>query len=151
MADIVDSVTRARMMAGIRAQNTAPEITLRQGLHSDGLRYRLHCKKLPGKPDLVFPKYRAVIFVNGCFWHAHECSLSRWPSSRTMFWKQKLLGNRKRDLLVRNELDSLGWRCLVVWECALKNKPPSEIDQVVCKVASWIRSGSPPTQLPAKS
>jgi DNA mismatch endonuclease (patch repair protein) len=151
MADIVDRATRGRMMAGIRGQNTVPEVTLRRGLHSAGLRFRLHSKELPGKPDLVFPKYHAAIFVNGCFWHAHECPLFRWPSTRTKFWKTKLLENRKRDFRVRGELISLGWRYLVVWECTMKNKSTFEINQIIRQVATWIRKGSPPTELPPAS
>jgi DNA mismatch endonuclease (patch repair protein) len=97
----------------------------------------------------VFPKYRAVVFVNGCFWHAHECDLFRWPSSRPTFWKRKLLGNRQRDSRVRSELADLGWRYLVVWECSLKHKTPTEVDRLVRRVGHWIRAGSPPSELPA--
>ena len=99
MTDVVDSKTRSRMMSNIRDRNTKPEIKIRQALHAKGFRYRLHDKKLPGKPDLVFPKYKAVIQINGCFWHGHSCPLFKWPLTRVEFWQNKIGGNIKRDQL----------------------------------------------------
>ena len=127
-------------MSGIGAVNTIPEMTVRKGLHSRGFRFRLHYSGLPGKPDLVFPKYRAVIFVHGCFWHAHECALFKWPKTRENFWKEKIEKNRSRDLAVIDELVQQGWRVLLVWECALKGKGRRPIDEVVDSCATWLHS-----------
>ena len=93
MADVVDRKTRSRMMSGIRGKNTRPELLIRKGLHARGFRFRLHDKRLPGKPDLVLPKYSAVIFVHGCFWHGHDCHLFKWPQSRREFWRKKITRN----------------------------------------------------------
>lgn len=90
MADVVTPEKRSKMMSGIQGKNTKPELTIRKGLHALGFRYRLHGKTLPGKPDLVFPKYKAVIFIHGCFWHAHHCHLFKWPSTRVDFWQEKI-------------------------------------------------------------
>jgi DNA mismatch endonuclease, patch repair protein len=122
MADIVDSATRSRMMSGIRGKNTAPEILTRKFLHSQGFRFRLHVKDLPGKPDIVLPKYRTVIFVHGCFWHQHPgCKDAVMPKSNTKFWTEKLEGNVRRDARNISELVRLGWQCLIVWECWAAN------------------------------
>ncbi len=129
-------------MSGIRAENTIPEMRVRRGLHAKGFRFRLHCRELPGKPDLVFPKYRAVIFVHGCFWHGHECALFKWPKTREDFWKEKIEQNRIRDLAVIDELARQGWRVLLVWECALKGKGRRLIDEVVDSCAEWLLSSS---------
>ncbi len=140
MADVVSPETRSRMMSGIRAENSVPEMKVRRGLHARGFRFRLHCRELPGKPDIVFPKYRAVIFVHGCFWHAHECTLFKWPKTREDFWKEKIGNNRIRDLAVIDELAGQGWRVLIVWECALKGKGRRPIDEVVDSCAEWLLS-----------
>jgi DNA mismatch endonuclease (patch repair protein) len=141
MADIVSPKVRSRMMSGIRGKNTRPELLIRKGLFALGFRYRLHGKKLLGKPDLVFPKYHAVLLVNGCFWHGHNCSLFRWPSSRPSFWKQKITRNRARDTEVRIALAADGWRVLIVWECALKGHGQRPLDDVIGRAAGWIRGG----------
>lgn len=105
------------MMSGIRGKNTKPELLVRSHLHRKGLRYRLHAK-LPGKPDLVFPKHRTVVFVHGCFWHRHEnCRYSTNPQSNAAFWQTKFTANVKRDALVQEQLTALGWRVLIVWGC----------------------------------
>ncbi|NTU45787.1 MAG: DNA mismatch endonuclease Vsr [Chlorobiaceae bacterium] len=142
MADVVSPETRSRMMSGIRAANTIPEMRIRRGLHARGFRFRLHCSSLPGKPDLVFSKYRAVIFVHGCFWHAHECALFKWPKTREEFWKGKIGKNRTRDYAVMDELARQGWRVLIVWECALKGKGRRPVDEVVDSCAAWLHSNS---------
>ncbi len=136
--DIVNRSTRSRMMSGIRNKNTKPELFIRKALHRKGFRYRLHSGGLPGKPDLVFPRYRAVICINGCFWHGHDCHLFKWPSTRREFWQAKILGNRERDNKNLEALHKLGWRVLVVWECALKGKTRRQADEVVETTANWL-------------
>lgn len=119
MADVVDRATRSRMMSGIRGKNTKPELTVRRFLHRAGLRYRLH-GKLPGKPDLIFPRYRTVVFVHGCFWHRHEgCRYTTMPANHAVFWREKFDSNVRRDQRVQKELSELGWRVLVIWSCRL--------------------------------
>lgn len=136
MADIVDQATRSRMMAGIKGANTKPELALRRALHARGLRFRLHDKKLPGKPDIVLPRYRAVIFVHGCFWHRHEgCRYATMPSTRREFWEAKFAANVARDRRDLERLSALGWRSLVVWECDLRTNSG---DEVVARVRDWL-------------
>lgn len=108
-------------MSRIRSEDTAPEMTVRRLLHSMGYRYRLHPKNLPGKPDVVFPARRRVIFVNGCFWHAHGCKIGRPPKSKLDFWEEKLNRNRQRDEKNRIALEQAGWKVLTVWQCETKN------------------------------
>ncbi|MDE1174528.1 MAG: very short patch repair endonuclease [Parvibaculaceae bacterium] len=140
MADIVTPEVRSRMMSGIRGANTAPELILRKGLHRLGFRFRLHDRHLPGTPDLVFPRFHAVLFAHGCFWHGHDCHLFKWPSSRPEFWKEKI--NRTRELDIRSgiALAKAGWRQGVVWECALKGKTRLPLDEVIEACATWLRS-----------
>ena len=125
-------------MSGIRGRDTKPELLLRKGLHAMGFRYKLHDKSLPGKPDLVFPRYRAVIFVNGCFWHGHDCHLFKWPKSRKDFWREKIKSNIDRDRLVTSQLKEQGWRVLRVWECALKGRTRIGLDEVLEDSALWL-------------
>lgn len=120
MVDIVDMATRSRMMSGIRGKDTQPELAARRYLHSRGLRYRLNVKELPGKPDLVFPKYSVAVFVHGCFWHRHSgCRYASIPSNNKEFWQAKFESNVQRDKINARKLRALGWRVLVVWECRL--------------------------------
>jgi DNA mismatch endonuclease, patch repair protein len=119
LADVHNAATRSRNMAAIKGTSTKPELILRQGLYARGLRYRLHDKKLPDKPELVFPKYHAAIFVYGCFWHGHECHLFKWPKSCEEFWRTKISGNAARDQRNLTDLRLVGWRVAIVWECAL--------------------------------
>jgi DNA mismatch endonuclease (patch repair protein) len=128
------------MMAGIGSANTKPEMIIRRGLHALGWRYRLHARHLPGKPDMVFPACRAVIFVQGCFWHGHDCALFRWPSTREEFWHTKIRGNILRDRRVRDQLQSLGWRLLNVWECSLKGKNRRPVDEVIAVCTRFLES-----------
>lgn len=122
MTDTMSPEERSRRMALVHSVDTKPEMALRRLVHGMGYRYRLHCRDLAGKPDLVFRSRRAVIFVHGCFWHRHEgCSLARLPKSRVDFWTAKLEGNRERDARKVAELENAGWRVFVVWECELKN------------------------------
>ena len=117
---IVSSV-RSRNMAAIRGKDTAPELAVRRILHAMGLRFRLHRKDLPGRPDIVLPKHRTVVFVNGCFWHRHEgCRYTTTPSTRQEFWQSKFAANVERDGRNRTDLQQLGWRVIVVWECELR-------------------------------
>lgn len=117
--DIVSPETRSRMMSGIRGRNTRPELILRSALHARGFRFRLHVSDLPGKPDLVFPKHRAVIQVHGCFWHRHGCTKTTTPSTNVDFWQEKFRRNVERDQKTEAGLDQLGWRFGLIWECAL--------------------------------
>ena len=113
---------RSANMARIRSQNTSPEVSLRKVIHGLGYRFRLHRNDLPGKPDLVFPSRKKVIFVHGCFWHQHtECREGRVPGSRPEYWGPKLRRNQERDALAQTSLKKQGWRYLVVWECELKD------------------------------
>lgn len=129
------------MMSGIGGKDTAPELLIRRKLHALGFRYRLHSPKLPGKPDLAFAKYKAVIQVNGCFWHRHQCHLFKWPKSRREFWQRKLEGNADRDSRNIAALENMGWRVLTVWECAIKGKTRRQFSEVVQTTASWIQFG----------
>jgi DNA mismatch endonuclease, patch repair protein len=139
LVDVVDKATRSRMMAGIRGKDTKPELVIRRGLHGLGFRFRLHDKRLPGKPDLVLPKYRAVIQVQGCFWHGHDCVLFKWPSTRQDFWKQKITGNQARDQHNLAALEKLGWRSLTIWECCLKGPGRLPLDKILAWTANWLR------------
>ena len=140
MADIVSPERRSRMMVGIRGKGTQPELTLRSALHRRGYRFRLHTKSLPGVPDLVLRKYKAVIFAHGCFWHAHGCHLFKWPSSRQSFWREKIGANKLRDEATMLSLLEAGWRVAVVWECALKGKHRLQLAEVIEKCEDWLRS-----------
>lgn len=140
MADIVDKATRSRMMSGIRSTNTKGEVQLRSALHRLGFRFRLHDRKLPGRPDIVLPRYRAVIFVNGCFWHGHSCSLFRWPSTREEFWRDKIASNIARDQSAKMELIAAGWRVATIWECSWKGRFRLNDDERVSLCAQWLNS-----------
>lgn len=129
-------------MAGIRGKDTRPEMLLRRGLHARGFRFRLHDRRLPGTPDLVFAGRRAVIFFHGCFWHGHACHLFRLPATRTEFWREKIEGNRARDRAAENALASEGWRVLTVWECAVKGRDRLPPESVIDRAADWLVSGS---------
>lgn len=142
MADVVPPEVRSRMMAGIRGKNTRPELAIRKGLFAKGFRYRLHDSRLPGKPDLVLPRYNAVIFVNGCFWHGHNCLLFKWPTSNSEFWRVKITRNRKNDKKCRREITNLGWRVLTIWECSFRGPKKRQIETVVDEADHWLRSGS---------
>ncbi|MET4489050.1 very short patch repair endonuclease [Bradyrhizobium sp. LA7.1] len=142
MPDVVDSATRSRMMSGIRSTNTQPEIVLRKALHRMGFRYTLHAKNILGKPDMAFPSLRAAIFVNGCFWHGHDCRFFRLPQTRPEFWCAKIERNRARDQVVRERLALEGWRHLTVWECAVRGAGKDAPVKVAAKIAKWLRSRS---------
>lgn len=123
MTDIVDRATRSRMMSGIRGKDTKPEMIVRRYLHRSGLRFRLHDRSLPGSPDLVFPRFKVVLFVHGCFWHQHPgCKFAYMPASNRKFWMTKLQGNVERDERQRKALEELGWRVMTIWECEARNE-----------------------------
>ncbi|WP_254430143.1 very short patch repair endonuclease [Ruegeria sp. HKCCA4812] len=125
-------------MAAIRGVNTKPEMLIRRGLHACGLRYRLHDQKLPGRPDLVFPKFRCVLFVHGCFWHGHNCHLFKWPRTREKFWREKIGTNVARDKRVIEALHKAGWRIGTVWECALKGRRRRPLGEILDAVLEWL-------------
>lgn len=127
-------------MAGIRGKDTKPEMLLRRGLHALGFRYRLHASDVPGRPDMVFPARRAVLFAHGCFWHGHDCHLFRWPSTREAFWREKIARNQAVDARSIQQLTESGWRIGVVWECALKGRTRRPLDEVIAACAKWLRS-----------
>jgi DNA mismatch endonuclease (patch repair protein) len=123
MADVHSKETRSFNMSRIRGKDTKPELLVRKYLFSQGFRYRLHDRKLPGKPDIVLPKYKTVIFINGCFWHGHnDCRYSSIPKTRTEWWQNKILKNQQNDISAAGLLTGKGYRIITVWECQLKKK-----------------------------
>lgn len=138
--DIVSKNKRSKMMSGIKSKNTRPETLIRKALFSKGFRYRINVTQLPGKPDLVLKKHNAVIFINGCFWHLHNCHLFKWPSSRAEFWKKKITENSNRD---KNNIEKLlnnGRRVLIIWECSVKGKTRLVFDDMIDEIESWLNS-----------
>ena len=125
-------------MSGIRGKDTKPELAIRKALHASGFRFRLHSRNVPGKPDLVLPKYRAAVFVHGCFWHGHDCPFFKVPDTRRDFWLAKIEGNRTRDNVVREQLVQAGWRRLVIWECALRGRNRLGLEPTVEQAIDWI-------------
>ncbi len=143
MADVVDPATRSRMMAGISGKNTQPELLVRKELHRRGLRYVLDGAGLPGRPDLVFPKWKVAVFVHGCFWHWHGCSFSKMPANNRPFWQAKLSTNSSRDTVALLTLVSAGWRVATIWECALRGKDATaKLAFRMDTLASWIQQPS---------
>lgn len=147
MADIVSPQKRSQMMAGIRGRDTKPELLVRRELHRRGFRFRLHRKDLPGRPDVFLPKYQATIFINGCFWHGHDCKHFRLPKTNTQFWKDKIERNRERDLIARTRLSELGIRYATVWECALQYSQENVTSELLDRICAWLRSGSKEIEL----
>lgn len=130
--DRVTPEQRSKMMAAVRSKDTKPELLVRRELHARGYRFRLHRRDLPGTPDIVFPSRKSAIFVNGCFWHGHECHAGALPATRRAFWEAKIGRNKDRDAKSRGELEAAGWSVLVVWECDLRQ--PDAVD----RIASWL-------------
>lgn len=141
------ALSRSEMMSRIGPRNTKPEIVIRRGLHAAGFRFRLHRRDLPGTPDVVLPKHRVVIFINGCFWHRHEsCGHFKLPKTNTDFWEQKISGNVARDRAAIEELRKDGWRVLVVWECETRK---AALQQLIDEIASWITGNNNEGEIPA--
>lgn len=136
--DPLTSEQRRLNMSQIRGKDTKPELIIRKGLHARGLRYRLHDRKLPGTPDLVFPSRRAVLFIHGCFWHGHDCPLHKAPSTNAEFWDQKINANRQRDILQSAELAHRGWRVLSVWECAVRGSGRRPLQELIDTIQGWL-------------
>ncbi|WP_321319059.1 DNA mismatch endonuclease Vsr [Labilibaculum sp.] len=138
MTDTHSKEIRAYNMSRIKGKNTKPELVVRRFLFANGFRYRLHAKNLPGKPDIVLPKYKTVIFVNGCFWHGHQnCKYFVPPKTRTQWWLQKITNTQKRDRQAQTELQSLGWRVITIWECELK---PKKVEERLNGLLSYLLS-----------
>lgn len=139
MTDILDKQTRSRMMAGIKGKDTKPELVLRRAVHARGFRYRLHSKNVPGRPDLVFPKHDAIVFVHGCFWHRHErCRYTTTPTTRPEFWQAKFAANVARDAAIQGHLKETGWRVATVWECSLRKT--EQLAATIEILRAWLLS-----------
>ena len=142
---------RSRMMSAVRAKNTKLELEIRHRLFRMGFRYRLHRGNLPGTPDLVFPKYRSIIFMHGCFWHYHGCHLSSIPATRSSWWRTKLEGNARRDSVAVSKLQKLGWRVLIIWECAHRRPKINRaeaLDNISGQAADFLRSNRKRLEIP---
>lgn len=130
MVDHISPERRSWLMARVKGKDTTPELRVRRAAHAMGLRFRLHRKDLPGKPDLVFPKHKLAVFVHGCFWHRHDgCPKASTPKSRTEFWDMKFQANVERDKRNLSEIERLGWSCIIVWECETQN--PQKLDEIL--------------------
>lgn len=144
MADVVSPSVRSRMMSSIRGRDTKPELIVRKFLHRRGFRFRLFKRSLPGKPDLTLTRHGAVVFVHGCFWHGHRgCRYAIVPSTRSEFWKGKIDTNRVRDGRVMDELQRLGWRVAVIWECALR----SDLECSLRRLEAFLSSNEPQIEI----
>ena len=138
MTDFLNKVERSERMSLIRAKDTRPELVLRRALHAKGFRYRLHASDLPGKPDIVLPKFGSVIFVHGCFWHGHRnCRIANSPKTNSEFWQKKFTTNARRDRRSQRRLKLMGWKVIVVWECEVRSK--DKLDRTVKRVARRLR------------
>jgi len=140
MTDKVDPATRSHIMAAIRGKDTGPEMKIRSLLHRAGFRFRLHARELPGRPDIVFPRHHAVIFVHGCFWHGHDCPAFRRAGTNKEFWDAKIQGNRDRDERTRTALIKLGWRVAVVWECGISGPSRLKDEILARRIGAWLLS-----------
>jgi len=141
LTDILTPEQRSAQMSRIKGKDTKIEVLVRKALHARGFRYRLGGRGLPGRPDLVLPKYRAVILVHGCFWHGHHCHLFRWPKTRPDFWREKIGSNKLRDARTFGALKESGWRPIEVWECSIRGQPEREKRKFFDLLASSIRNG----------
>lgn len=141
MADRITSQSRSRNMAAIRGKDTGPELMVRKAMHARGYRFRLHCKDLPGQPDIVFSKFKAVIWINGCFWHGHSCGAARIPLTRVDYWAPKIERTRARDAAVKQAIQLMGWRSLTIWECSLRGRGALGVESVVEMASNWLAGG----------
>ena len=151
MMDIVNKKTRSRMMSSVRAKNTKVELEIRRRLFAMGFRYRLHRKDLPGTPDMVFQKYRSVVFIHGCFWHYHSCHLSSIPETRRSWWKTKLEETARRDSMAISKLRNLDWRVLTIWECGFRRPGANRteaLDTISKQAADFLNSNKRLLQIP---
>jgi len=139
MTDVLTPDQRRLNMSRVRGKDTKPEMTLRRALHALGLRYRLHRRDMAGCPDLVFPRYKTVIFVHGCFWHGHRCHLFKKPETHTDFWLKKISGNVDRDNKAIKVLRDEGWRVLMIWECALRGPRRMDLLKILRRVQQFLR------------
>ncbi len=139
--DIISPERRSALRSRIRSKDTGIEVTVRKALHRLGFRYRLGGARLPGRPDIVLPKYRVVIFVHGCFWHGHDCPLYRPPKTRRAFWQSKIESNRERDARNYAKLHLMAWRVEIIWECQLRKMPEREVKQTIEALAERIQRG----------
>ncbi|MDQ7969283.1 MAG: DNA mismatch endonuclease Vsr [Oxalicibacterium faecigallinarum] len=137
MVDILSKADRSLRMSQIRSKNTKPELKLRSVLHKRGYRFRIHIKDLPGKPDIVFSKRKICVFVNGCFWHGHRCSVGHTPKTNSQFWTEKIRSNRRRDAKNIKELRKLHWKVVIVWECSLTPRKVDDTCRELERVLSW--------------
>jgi len=142
--DVLSLEQRRLNMSRIRSRDTAPEVLIRRGLHAAGFRFRLHQRHLPGRPDLVLPRYRTVIFVNGCFWHSHGCHISRLPDTRREYWQPKLDRTLQRDRDAAHALRLAGWRVVVVWECALRGRVRLAEGAALAQISAFVRDCTDP-------
>ncbi|WP_338475696.1 very short patch repair endonuclease [Pseudomonas khavaziana] len=140
MVDVLTPEQRHLNMSRIRGRDTKPEMLIRHGLHARGFRYRLQDRKLPGRPDLVFPRYHAVVFINGCFWHGHGCPMFKLPVTRQEFWATKIASNRARDERATTALLELGWRVANVWECSIRGPAKLTCDEVITRCQTFLLS-----------
>ncbi len=139
MVDHLTPKARSSLMARIHGRHTQPELSVRKLLFARGKRYRLH-SKLPGSPDIVLPRYHAALFVHGCFWHGHDCRPALRPASRPDYWANRIARNRERNTRVFASLRQLGWRVLVVWECAVRNHQKLDAEQLADRLVAWLES-----------
>ncbi|MDG2520523.1 very short patch repair endonuclease [Caulobacter segnis] len=135
--DVHTTEQRRFNMSRVKSRDTRPELILRKALHAAGLRYRLHAKHLPGRPDIVFPGRKAAVFVHGCFWHGHDCPKAKLPATRPEFWREKITANQVRDEETRKRLQALGWRSLEIWECELHGRRRLPLEVVVERVTAF--------------
>lgn len=138
MVDVLTKTQRQLNMSRIRGRDTKPEMLIRRGLHARGFRYRLQDRNLPGRPDIVLPRYKTVILVHGCFWHGHDCPMFRLPATRREFWAQKIAANQVRDIRTREALLASSWRVMTIWECSLRGKGRWTIEAVLDACTTFI-------------
>lgn len=141
MVDVLTAEQRRLNMSRIKGGDTKPELLIRRSLHGLGFRYRLHVRALPGRPDIVLPRYQSVIFVHGCFWHGHHCHLVKKPATRAAFWDEKFVRNRARDRDAIAALQRAGWKIAIIWECALRGATRQPLGAMIRRIANYVTNG----------